>query len=252
MMLEVLLVALALVTALLAQPWRMLRRTPLITPLLAILVILPWLWALPRLHAMPLQLQWSGACLAVLLLGWPLAIPALTLVALIAALLAQTPMDTMVAQLAWQGVVPATLALVLGALVRRWVGAPMSTLTTLVNHQVRLAQRPVGTPGRECWSFTEEAVAEPAEGGVLVKTLALSLDPAMRGWMNEGKSYIPPVGIGEVMRAGGVGTVVASKNPSSRWATRCQPVWACRSTAWSQATKSSATACSRSTCAWAA
>jgi NADPH-dependent curcumin reductase CurA len=41
---------------------------------------------------------------------------------------------------------------------------------------------------------------------VLVKTLALSLDPAMRGWMNEGKSYIPPVGIGEVMRAGGVGT----------------------------------------------
>jgi NADPH-dependent curcumin reductase CurA len=89
----------------------------------------------------------------------------------------------------------------------------MSTLTTLVNHQVRLAQRPVGTPGRECWSFTEEAVAEPAEGGVLVKTLALSLDPAMRGWMNEGKSYIPPVGIGEVMRAGGVGTVVASKNP---------------------------------------
>jgi len=45
-----------------------------------------------------------------------------------------------------------------------------------------------------------------------VKTLALSLDPAMRGWMNEGKSYIPPVGIGEVMRAGGIGTVIASKN----------------------------------------
>jgi NADPH-dependent curcumin reductase CurA len=47
-----------------------------------------------------------------------------------------------------------------------------------------------------------------------VKVLALSLDPAMRGWMNEGKSYIPPVGIGEVMRAGGVGRVVASKNPT--------------------------------------
>jgi NADPH-dependent curcumin reductase CurA len=87
------------------------------------------------------------------------------------------------------------------------------TTTTLSNHQVRLAQRPVGTPGRECWSFTTEPVAEPAEGGVLVKTLALSLDPAMRGWMNEGKSYIPPVGIGEVMRAGGIGQVVASKNP---------------------------------------
>ena len=45
-----------------------------------------------------------------------------------------------------------------------------------------------------------------------VKVLQLSLDPAMRGWMNEGKSYIPPVGIGEVMRAGGVGKVVASNN----------------------------------------
>lgn len=89
----------------------------------------------------------------------------------------------------------------------------MTTTATLTNHQVRLAQRPVGTPGRECWNFTTEPVAEPAEGGVLVKTLALSLDPAMRGWMNEGKSYIAPVGIGEVMRAGGIGTVVASKNP---------------------------------------
>mgnify|MGYP000944288439 FL=1 len=87
-------------------------------------------------------------------------------------------------------------------------------MSTLTNHQVRLAQRPVGTPGRECWSFTSEPVAQPDEGGVLIKTLALSLDPAMRGWMNEGKSYIPPVGIGEVMRAGGVGTVIASKNPA--------------------------------------
>jgi NADPH-dependent curcumin reductase CurA len=51
-------------------------------------------------------------------------------------------------------------------------------------------------------------------GGVLVKVLALSLDPAMRGWMNEGKSYIPPVGIGEVMRAGGVGVVMASDSPA--------------------------------------
>jgi NADPH-dependent curcumin reductase CurA len=57
-------------------------------------------------------------------------------------------------------------------------------------------------------------VAEPAEGGLVVKVLALSLDPAMRGWMNEGKSYIPPVGIGEVMRAGGIGVVVASRNPA--------------------------------------
>jgi NADPH-dependent curcumin reductase CurA len=88
----------------------------------------------------------------------------------------------------------------------------MSTLAALTNHQTRLAARPNGMPKRSDWQFTTEPVVEPAEGGVLVKTLALSLDPAMRGWMNEGKSYIPPVGIGEVMRAGGIGIVIASKN----------------------------------------
>ena len=89
-----------------------------------------------------------------------------------------------------------------------------NTAIGLVNHQVRLAARPVGLPQAGDWQFTQEPVAEPAEGGVLVKVLALSLDPAMRGWMNEGKSYIAPVGIGEVMRAGGVGVVVASRNPA--------------------------------------
>ncbi|WP_454905261.1 NADP-dependent oxidoreductase [Variovorax gossypii] len=83
----------------------------------------------------------------------------------------------------------------------------------LTNHQVRLAKRPEGAATRENWKFTTEPVGEPAEGGVLVKTLSLSLDPAMRGWLNDAKSYIPPVAIDEVMRAGGVGRVVASKNP---------------------------------------
>lgn len=88
----------------------------------------------------------------------------------------------------------------------------MSAITSLTNHQVRLASRPVGLPTRDNWRFTTEPVAEPGPGGVLVKTLCLSLDPAMRGWMNEGKSYIPPVEIGAVMRAGGVGQVIASNN----------------------------------------
>ncbi len=87
-----------------------------------------------------------------------------------------------------------------------------TAVSTLTNHQLRLASRPVGLPTRDNWCATTEAVAEPSEGGVLVQTLALSLDPAMRGWMNEGRSYIPPVGIGEVMRAGGVGRVIASKS----------------------------------------
>ncbi|HNW62760.1 MAG TPA: NADP-dependent oxidoreductase [Piscinibacter sp.] len=90
----------------------------------------------------------------------------------------------------------------------------MQDLANTVNQQIRLAARPVGLPKDGDWKFTTEPVALPGDGGVLVRTLSLSLDPAMRGWMNEGKSYIPPVGIGEVMRAGGIGVVIASKNPA--------------------------------------
>jgi NADPH-dependent curcumin reductase CurA len=82
-----------------------------------------------------------------------------------------------------------------------------------INHQVRLAARPVGLPKRSDWQFTETPMPKPGDREVLVRTLYLSLDPAMRGWMNEGRSYIPPVGIGEVMRAGGIGRVVASNHP---------------------------------------
>jgi NADPH-dependent curcumin reductase CurA len=89
----------------------------------------------------------------------------------------------------------------------------MSTLAGTTNHQIRLARRPVGMPVRADWSMTAEPVELPGAGGVLVKTSMLSLDPAMRGWMNEGRSYIAPVGIDEVMRAGGVGVVVASHDP---------------------------------------
>jgi NADPH-dependent curcumin reductase CurA len=89
----------------------------------------------------------------------------------------------------------------------------MSAIASLTNHQVRLAARPQGLPRQSDWNFSTEPVAEPAAGGVLVKTLYLSLDPAMRGWMNEGKSYIAPVEIGAVMRAGAVGRVIASKHP---------------------------------------
>ena len=88
----------------------------------------------------------------------------------------------------------------------------MTDTATATNHQVRLARRPHGNPVREDWSFTTEPVQQPGPGGVLVKTLSLSLDPAMRGWMNDAKSYIAPVAIGEVMRAGGIGVVLASQN----------------------------------------
>ena len=81
------------------------------------------------------------------------------------------------------------------------------------NHQIRLAARPVGLPRRSDWTFTEEPLPEPGDGAFVVKTLMLSLDPAMRGWMNEGKSYIAPVGLGEVMRAGAAGQILASRHP---------------------------------------
>src|SRR5689334_12246893 len=88
----------------------------------------------------------------------------------------------------------------------------MTQPTPNSNRQYRLARRPVGMPTHADWQHTTEPVPAAPEGGVLVKTLALSLDPAMRGWMNEGKSYIPPVGIGEVMRAGGIGRVLKSSH----------------------------------------
>lgn len=84
---------------------------------------------------------------------------------------------------------------------------------TLNNHKFLLAARPVGMLKRSDWTFAEEPVGEPKEGELLVQVLYISLDPAMRMWINDVRSYIPPVGIGELMRALGVGVVKASLNP---------------------------------------
>jgi NADPH-dependent curcumin reductase CurA len=83
-----------------------------------------------------------------------------------------------------------------------------------VNHAFRLASRPVGLPTRENWEFTEAPIEEPDDDQVLVQVLDISLDPAMRGWMNDARSYVPPVGIGEVMRAITVGRVLRSRDPN--------------------------------------
>ena len=81
-----------------------------------------------------------------------------------------------------------------------------------LNHQFRLASRPAGMVGREHFDYVEEPVPDLKEGEALVKILCISLDPAMRGWMNEGRSYVPPVALGEVMRAGTVGQVIDSRS----------------------------------------
>lgn len=81
-----------------------------------------------------------------------------------------------------------------------------------MNHVVRLASRPTGLVKRENFEFADEPVPEPGEGEFRVKNAFISLDPAMRGWIAEGRSYVQPVGIGETMRAYAVGHVDASNN----------------------------------------
>ena len=78
----------------------------------------------------------------------------------------------------------------------------------MTNKQIKLAARPIGLPKPSDWLTETNEIPSLSEGDVLVQIQYISLDPAMRGWMNVGKSYIRPVEIGEVMRAGGAGKVV--------------------------------------------
>jgi NADPH-dependent curcumin reductase len=87
----------------------------------------------------------------------------------------------------------------------------MSTAATS-NRQIRLAARPEGIVKPSDWQLTEEPLREPGEGEFTVAISHISLDPAMRGWMNAGPSYIEAVDIGDVMRAGCVGQVVDSRH----------------------------------------
>jgi len=80
------------------------------------------------------------------------------------------------------------------------------------NRRLVLAKRPVGTVADDDFELRPEPIPEPADGQFVAKVCWLSFDPAQRGWMNDVPSYIPPVQIGEPMRAWGVGEVVASRN----------------------------------------
>ncbi|MCW3068366.1 MAG: NADP-dependent oxidoreductase [Solirubrobacterales bacterium] len=82
-----------------------------------------------------------------------------------------------------------------------------------MNRQVRLAAHPSGLPKRSDWELTEEPIPTPEAGQLLAEISHISLDPAMRGWMNPGASYIDPVEIGTVMRAATIGSVIASEHP---------------------------------------
>jgi hypothetical protein len=88
----------------------------------------------------------------------------------------------------------------------------MSRPTT--NRQWVLAKRPHGMISEANWKLQEAKIAPLAEGEALVQTLYLSCDPTQRGWMEDRPSYMPPVALGEVMRAGSIGRVVESRAPS--------------------------------------
>ncbi|PRP94594.1 NADP-dependent oxidoreductase [Enhygromyxa salina] len=80
--------------------------------------------------------------------------------------------------------------------------------------QVILVNRPEGVPTPSDFEIRSQPVPDPDEGEVVVANAYISLDPAMRGWMRDARSYVPPVGLGEVMRAGAVGRVLASRDPN--------------------------------------
>jgi hypothetical protein len=87
----------------------------------------------------------------------------------------------------------------------------MSRPTT--NRQWVLVKRPHGMISEANWKLQEAKVPALADGEALVQTLYLSCDPTQRGWIEDRPSYMPPVGIGEVMRAGSIGRVVESRSP---------------------------------------
>jgi uncharacterized membrane protein len=124
--LETVLLACALAASLALRPWRMLRGggalPPLATPLLASLALLPWLWSWPAGGNLPMPLQWSGAALAVLMLGWPLAVPVLALAGASTTLTTGASIGDAISTTVWSGVLPATAVLLLGHAVRRAFG----------------------------------------------------------------------------------------------------------------------------------
>jgi NADPH-dependent curcumin reductase CurA len=83
---------------------------------------------------------------------------------------------------------------------------------TLTNKMLKLKTRPTGAVTSSHFELVEESIPDLEEGQILVKVLYLSFDPTQRGWLNDVKSYVPPVQIGEVMRAGSVGQVIDSRD----------------------------------------
>ncbi|MFC7384400.1 NADP-dependent oxidoreductase [Sphaerisporangium rhizosphaerae] len=86
-------------------------------------------------------------------------------------------------------------------------------MTNRTSREIRLASRPTGWPTADNFRLVETEVPEPGPGQVVVRNLVMSVDPYMRGRMNDAKSYAPPYRLGEALHGGAVGEVVASADP---------------------------------------
>ena len=81
------------------------------------------------------------------------------------------------------------------------------------NKEIRFSSRPTGLPTPQNFQIVDSEVPQPNDGEVLVRTVYISVDPDLRGRMREGRSYVPPFEIGEVIRSGLVCEVVESREP---------------------------------------
>ena len=82
------------------------------------------------------------------------------------------------------------------------------------NKEIRLASRPAGVPTLENFQFADTEVPQPSDGEVFVQLLYISVDPYLRGRMREGKSYVEPFEVGQVIKSAAVGEVIESRSPN--------------------------------------
>ncbi len=82
-----------------------------------------------------------------------------------------------------------------------------------INRRFLLVRRPLGLPVAEDFRLVEEPVPQLDEGAILVRNAYASLDPAIRGWLDDAPSYLPPVKLGDPVRATTVGRVLVSRDP---------------------------------------
>lgn len=121
MLVETSFAVLSLALAVSTRPWRALTDAGPPWPWLAWLALMPWLWSADRLVAIPAAQPLSGACLLMLMAGWPMAVLAMLPVAVATAWLGDLGLAGGLHRLVWLGLLPATLGMVLGAAVRRWL-----------------------------------------------------------------------------------------------------------------------------------